>query len=237
MNIQIAINGNRNDQVVPKTTKSIVESAILSTEKGAKSIHFHPRDDKGNETLKGKFVDFQIGELRKKLKNIPIGISTGEWIEPNLHTRLDQINSWINLPDFVSINYDEVGFEKVTELITKKRINIEIGLSSLKSAENFTKSHFKGIFLRTLIEPQEQDLESAIATIKNIENHINNYEINLPFLLHGFDKTCWQLLKLAFDKNYETRIGFEDTLTLQNGENAKSNNELIEQAQRIKASC
>lgn len=237
MTIQIAINGNRNDQIVPKMTESIVESAILSIEKGAKSIHFHPRDDKGNETFKREFVDNQIGELRKKLNNVPIGISTGEWIEPNLDKRLEQIGSWKNLPDFVSINYDENGFEKVTELISKKGIKIEIGLSSLESAKNFTKNNFKGDFLRILIEPQEQTLESAIETVNQIENHINNCKIQLPFLLHGFDKTCWNLIELAFKKNYETRIGFEDTLTLPNGKNAKSNMELLEQAQRIKASC
>ena len=237
MTIQIAINGNRNDQIVPKTTKSIIESAILSIEKGAESIHFHPRDNNGNETLKGKFVDIQIGELRTKLKNTSIGISTGEWIEPNLDERLEQINSWKNLPDFVSINYDENGFEKVTELISKKGIKIEIGLSSLESAENFIKCNLKGDFLRILIEPQEQSLELALETISKIENLMISQNYKLPFLLHGFDKTCWELLKLAFDKNYETRIGFEDTLTLKNGKNAKSNMELLKQAQRIKASC
>lgn len=236
MTIQIAINGSRKDQIVPKTTESVVESAILSIEKGARSVHFHPRDDKGNETFKEVFVDNQIGELRTKLKNIPIGISTGEWIEPNLDKRLEQIGSWKNLPDFVSINYDENGFDKVTELISKKRIKIEIGLNSLESAKNFTESQLKGDFLRILIEPQEQNLDSAIETVKQIERHINNCKIKLPFLLHGFNKTCWDLLELAFRKNYETRIGFEDTLILPNGKNAKSNMELMEQAKQIKAS-
>lgn len=236
MTIQVALNGNRNDQMVPKTTESIVESAILSINKGANSIHFHPRDDKENETFMGKFVDDQIGELRKNLKNVPIGISTGEWIEPNLDKRLKQINSWKNLPDFVSINYDENGCKEVTELISSKRIKIEIGLNSLESAQNFTKSNLKGDFLRILIEPQEATLDLAIENVNRIENHIKSCGIELPFLLHGTGKTCWTLLKIAFDKNYETRIGFEDTLTLPNGENAKSNEELIEQAQKIKAS-
>lgn len=234
MTIQIALNGNRNDKIVPKTMESIIESAILSIDKGAKSIHFHPRDDKGNETFIGKYIDEQIGGLRKNLKNIPIGISTGEWIEPNLNKRLEYIDSWKILPDFVSINYDENGFEKVTNLITKKGIKIEAGLSSLESAKNFTKSNLKGDFLRILIEPQEQTLDLAIENVNRIENHIKSCGIKLPFLLHGTDKTCWDLLKIAFEKNYLTRIGFEDTLTMPNGEKAKSNDELIRQAQKIK---
>src|SRR5690606_6573952 len=130
MPMQIAINGNRNEFIVPKSTEAIVESAVLSIEKGAESIHFHSRDDNGNETLKGKYVDIQIENLRTRLKNIPIGISTGEWIEPNLNKKLEQIDSWQNLPDYVSINYDEAGFEKVTKLIYEKGIKIEIGLNS-----------------------------------------------------------------------------------------------------------
>ncbi len=237
MTIQIALNGNRNEQIVPKTMELIVESAISSINKGANSIHFHPRDNKGNETFNGKYVDTQIGELRKKLKNVPIGISTGEWIEPNLDKRLEQINSWKILPDFVSINYDENGFEKITNLVTKKGIKIEVGLSSLESAKNFTEGNLQGDFLRILIEPQEPTLDLAIKNVNEIENHIKSCGIQLPFLLHGTGKTCWDLLKIAFDKNYQTRIGFEDTLTLPNGEKAKSNEELIEQAQKIKASC
>lgn len=234
MTIQIAINGNRNDQIVPKTTESIVESAISSIEKGAKSVHFHPRDDKGSETFKREFVDNQIGELRTKLKNVPVGISTGEWIEPNLGKRLDQIGSWKNLPDFVSINYDENGFEKMTELISKKGIKIEIGLSSLESAKNFTQSNLNGDFLRILIEPQEQNLGEAIETIEKIENQIKKYDNSIPILLHGVDNTCWNILKLAFKKNYQTRVGFEDTLKLLNGIKATSNKQLVEQAQWIK---
>lgn len=237
MVVQIAINGNRNDQVVPKTTNSILDAAISSIHKGATSVHFHPRDDQGKETLIGKFVDEQIGELRGIIENIPIGISTGEWIEPDLTRRLELIEKWQVPPDFVSINYDEPGSDQVTEVITKKGIKIEAGLNSLASAQNFTASHPKGEFLRILIEPQEQILEEAIQNINEIKDHLKPYNLPFPYLLHGYDATCWDLLKMALDQGYETRIGFEDTLTLPNGEAAKSNEQLIEQAMRIGASC
>ena len=235
--IQIAINGSRNDQIVPKTTEAILESATLAVENGASSIHFHPRDEKGNETLRGRFVDEQIRELRTKLRPIPIGISTGEWIEPDLEKRLEQIRSWKILPDFVSINYNESGFEQVTELISERGIIIEVGLSTLKAAKNFTERRLRGDFLRILIEPQEQVLTLALETARSIESLINNSGIDLPFLLHGTDETCWGLLRIALEKNYQTRIGFEDTLVLPTGEKAGTNAELVEQAHRIQASC
>jgi len=206
--IQIAINGNRTDPFVPKTTEAI-----------------------------GKFVDRQIKAFRKRLKNIPIGISTGAWIEPDLTKRLSHIASWNYFPDFVSINYHEIGFEKVTELITEKGIGIEVGLNSLESAKNFVDSKLEGSFIRILIEPMEQELQSAMETVEKIENQIQKSGPDLPFLLHGFDETCWDILKLAIERNYDTRIGFEDTLLLPNGLGAKTNSELMTKANEIKSSC
>lgn len=65
MSIHIVLNGNRNDKIIPKTIRSIVESAVLAIDKDVGSIHFHPRDNEGNEIHNGKLVDNQIEELRK----------------------------------------------------------------------------------------------------------------------------------------------------------------------------
>lgn len=235
MTIQAALNGNRMGSPVPKATTSIIESAISCIRKGAGSIHFHTRDANGNESLEGKYVDEQVGQLRTIVKGIPIGISTGEWIEPDLTKRLDLIRGWKNLPDFVSINYDEPGFEQMTELISKMGIHIEAGLSSPESAKNFSALIHNGNYIRILIEPREQKLEVAIATIQHIESHLAECDIELPYLLHGVDTTCWDLFRMAIRKGYQTRMGLEDTLTLPNGDKARSNMELIEHARQIKA--
>src|SRR5690606_41765745 len=97
--IQVALNGNRKEAFVPKTTEEILKSAESAINLGAECIHFHPREHHGKETLKGYFVDEQINAIRKKLGHIPIGITTGAWIEPDLSKRLAQIKSWSALPD------------------------------------------------------------------------------------------------------------------------------------------
>ncbi|WP_025605728.1 3-keto-5-aminohexanoate cleavage protein [Pontibacter actiniarum] len=232
--IQIALNGARKESIVPKTTESIVASAVAACIKGADSIHFHPRDAEGNETLESIFVEEQIAALRKELSRVPVGISTGEWIEPDLNTRLEQISSWKVMPDFVSVNYDEAGAEEVTELVTKKGIQIEAGLSKLEAAKSFGQLFSKGRFRRILMEPQEQEFALAFETVQKIENHLNDAGVRLPILLHGFDKTCWEFIKVAFSKNYETRIGFEDVLILPDGRKAKTNAELLVQALQLK---
>lgn len=234
--IQIAVNGNRQEKFIPKKKEEIVQSAVSAIEKGAETIHFHPRDADGKETLNAAVVDEQILELKRHLRQVPVGISTGEWIEPNLERRLAHIKSWRVLPDFVSINYEETGSDKVTGVVNEKGILIEAGLSNLEAAKNFIKIYNQDRFIRILIEPQEQVLEGALHTAALIENQIEEAGIQLPILLHGVDKTCWDLLKLALVKGYQTRIGLEDVLTLPNGKKAKDNAELLKEALLIKAS-
>jgi len=236
MMIQIAVNGNRQEKFIPKKKEEIVQSTVSAIEKGAETIHFHPRDADGKETLNAAVVDEHILELKRHQRQVPVGISTGEWIEPNLERRLAHIKSWRVLPDFVSINYEETGSDKVTEVVNEKGILIEAGLSNLEAAKNFIKIYNQDRFIRILIEPQEQVLEGALHTAALIENQIEEAGIQLPILLHGVDKTCWNLLKLALVKGYQTRIGLEDVLTLPNGKKAKDNAELLKEALLIKAS-
>jgi uncharacterized protein (DUF849 family) len=54
--------------------------------------------------------------------------------------------------------------------------------------------------------------------------------VSRPRLLHGVDLTAWTLLDAAGLRGYATRIGFEDTLTLPNGDVAGSNGELVQAA-------
>ncbi len=233
--IQICLNGNRKKSIVPQSTAIIVQSAIASINKGATSIHFHVRDRDGNETLDPFFVSEQISQLRNNV-NVPLGISTGEWIEPNIEKRIEAIHAWEVLPDFVSINFDEKEFGKVLETIVKKGIKIEAGLYNELSTINFIKHFKKENFVRILIEPDEEDFESALTTVNNIEKMIFDAHINIPILLHGFNTTSWPIFRESLKKNYQSRIGFEDTLFLENGNKAKCNSELVENAYKIKSS-
>ncbi|AHM60086.1 hypothetical protein D770_09145 [Flammeovirgaceae bacterium 311] len=232
--IQIALNGNRSAAQVPKSTAEIVQAAVSAVQAGAESIHFHVRGDKGRETLAAAWVEEQVSKLKQSLGSIPIGISTGAWIEPDLDARLALIESWRVLPDFVSINFDEMGYEQVARLVASKGIEVEAGLSKLASAQNFVNSSLDVKFLRILIEPQENTTESAVRTVQAIEALLKDCGNRLPVLLHGVDNTCWELLRLAFEKGYATRIGFEDTLLLPDGQPANSNAELLKEAKKLK---
>ena len=56
--------------------------------------------------------------------------------------------------------------------------------------------------------------------------------VKLPLLLHGLDATAWELLDAAAARGYDTRVGFEDVLTLPSGAPAASNAELVAEAVR-----
>ena len=52
----------------------------------------------------------------------------------------------------------------------------------------------------------------------------------IPRLLHGLNRTAWDLIDAAVKRGYDTRIGFEDTLMLPNGAQAASNAALATEA-------
>jgi len=92
-----ALNGNRlksDHPKIPVTSEELVKSAIESVHAGAKEIHFHVRDREGNESLHSYFVEEQVKAIKRALPNIPVGISTGQWIEPDLNRRITLIRNW-----------------------------------------------------------------------------------------------------------------------------------------------
>jgi uncharacterized protein (DUF849 family) len=95
------------------------------------------------------------------------------------------------------------------------------------------KSEFINKCYRILIEPESEEINSALKTIDEIEEILNNYFVKTPRLLHGFNEVVWNILKEAKKRGYDSRIGMEDTIFLENGELAKSNYELLKNANTI----
>ena len=116
----------------------------------------------------------------------------------------------------------------------EKNISIEAGIANSDEAKKFVASQLHKHCFRILIEPQENNLDEAILNIASIEEIIKPIVNEHSILLHGFDKTVWDLLLLAFQKGYDTRIGLEDTVSIELGKNAKANAELINKAITLK---
>lgn len=236
MLIKAAINGIRTGDFHPNLPFDIGRATIESKRSflaGAEAIHVHVWNDQAQESLHPDDVAQWLEAIRLACPTIPIGISTGAWIAPDLSERLRLIDAWTVCPDFVSLNTEEVGFEAVADILFQKGIAIEAGLSTVASAEAFAGWVANGRCLRVLLEPNEPTSELAQKTVLAMEAILDEATPTLPRLLHGLDATTWDMLELAAQRGYATRIGFEDTVTLPQGSMATSNAELVAAAKKI----
>lgn len=236
MLIKIALNGARpksENEFLPQSLHEISKEVTLLYQNGYKVFHIHCYDKNGNESLNPEDVNNLVSEVKSISSDIQIGISSGEWIEPNLEKRINYIKEWKILPDFVSVNIIEENAVEISNILIAKGILIEAGLNEKKAAEIFVKSNLESFCCRILIEPEEENFADAITTIIEIVNILDSNKITLNRLLHGFNSVSWEILREAKKRGYDGRIGMEDTIYLENGKKVTSNLELIDEAVRI----
>jgi len=234
--IQIALNGARpkpESKYIPNTPREIKSDVLKLFNAGFNLFHIHIYDNEGKESLADKDVNKIIRGVRNISGKIKVGISTGDWIEPNLNKRIKQIRSWKVLPDFASVNIVEQDSIEISEELIKKGIKIEAGITDPETAEKFARSSIINDCIRILIEPQEQNIKDALVTVKKIETILDDHKIKVKRLLHGFDLTAWDLVEEAIKRGYDARIGLEDTIFLPWGSEASGNLELAEKALRL----
>lgn len=228
--IQVCLNGKRSKAehpALPVTAVELLYEAQDALKAGGQTIHFHVRDGQGKETFAPNALAIQVGQLKEALPGVLIGISTGAWVEPSVEKRLALINSWEVLPDYVSINGHEDGFERIFEAIRKKGIDVEAGLQNAEAARHYLAAGFLKDCFRVLIEPAEQELAEALATVSAIESVVGGQMSKDRILLHGLDQTCWPVLYEAIERGYQVRIGLEDTLYDRTGRTATGNAALV----------
>ena len=236
--LQAALNGaRRRDEhpALPVTSLELAEAAAQAVAVGAMAIHVHVRDTRGMESLAGEDVARALGALRTTIPGIPLGLSTGAWILPDTERRHRTVAAWAAQPDFASVNFDEPGAELLAALLLTKGVGVEAGVCTVGAADRLARSGLASRCLRALLEPQAQELPTALETVREIESTLTSGAVMLPRLLHGVDHTAWPLIAEAAARGYGTRVGFEDTLTLPDGSMAESNAILVQAACRVLA--
>jgi uncharacterized protein (DUF849 family) len=162
-----------------------------------------------------------------------VGVSTGAWIVPDPDVRVKVISRWKELPDSASVNFSEEGADALAQVLLSKGVAVEAGLCDAYASQKFVDSGLAADCIRVLLEPQEQEIESARATVRKIRSALDRGRIKLPRLLHGTEATTWKIMEDALDNGYDIRIGFEDTVKLPDGRVAGSNADLILEAIRL----
>jgi uncharacterized protein (DUF849 family) len=235
MLIKAAINGGRTKSQhawIPVSVDEQAEAVVECLAVGAGAVHLHVRDARGEESLRAADVSCTLRAVRSAAPVAKIGVSTGAWIIPDPAARAQAIARWQELPDFASVNFSEQGAIEVAQLLLSRGVDVEAGLCQADDVEVLIRSGLAEGCLRVLIEPQEQEIEKARGTVREIEAVLDEASINLPRLLHGTEATSWQLLDDAIALGYDIRIGFEDTLCLPDGRLAVNNASLISEARR-----
>ena len=241
--LKAAINGSRaaeDHPALPVSAAAIAADAQAVVKAGASAVHFHVRDEAEEETdeeVEGGFESLApedaarcILACRASAPGIPLGISTGAWIAPDLDERLTLLRAWQVLPDFVSVNFREEGAAEVAKALHERGIGIEVGLADAADAERALAAGWGNRCLRILLEPREETVEAALTNVAAMERLLDQAGATAPRLLHGYNATAWTLLKEAIKRGYQCRIGLEDTLRLANGDLAVSNEEMIRAA-------
>jgi uncharacterized protein (DUF849 family) len=169
-----------------------------------------------------------VAALREAAPKLEISLSTGLWITGgDVERRLECVRGWTELPDCVSLNVIEKGWEELAELLVERRIWIEIGLWRADHPARLAASGLARRCRRALVEPQETAPAIAVATAGAIDGGLEREGIELTQLHHGIDFTTWAVLDAAVRRRREARIGFEDTYWLPDARRAESNAELV----------
>lgn len=224
--IQACLNGRRTREqhpAVPLTPSELAAQAAACREAGAASVHVHPRDGEGAETM-------QVGEAVRALRaveGLEVTVSTGAWIAP-LAERLTAIAAWGEArPDAASVNFSEDGAEDVCRALVEAGVRIEAGLATVADAERFLNADVDEHCVRVLVEVADRDPHAAVARARAVEATLDSVRPDVPRLLHGQDAATWAVVADGLSRGRDARIGLEDVLVLPDGTPAADNAALV----------
>lgn len=210
---------------------------------GATGAHLHVRDETGAETLDPAVVNQTCRQVRAVAADVgvtaEIGLTTGEWIVPDLPRRLSMIREWEEV-DCATVNLSEKGFERVMDVMLGAGIGIDVGLWAPAELDILLASGFLQHAQRISIElaPGEPyflgGAPSAVA--QQVNNALDAAGSTCPRLTHGMNGWTWPLVGDAFRRGHDTRVGFEDSVLLPDGSQAQNNAQLVRAAIALRAS-
>jgi uncharacterized protein (DUF849 family) len=228
--LQAALNGDRtkaDHPAVPLSADELARDAAACVAAGAGAMHLHPRDAEGRETLDRAVVDPVVRAVREAC-GVPVGVSTGAWIEPDLERRLALIRAW-TAPDYASVNVSEAGAPAVMEALRAAGVGIEAGVWSVEDAGRLAATGHAGDVTRILVEPVDPPPDDAVAIVAAIHTELDRLGITAPRLQHGDGEATWALIGDAVGRGLDTRVGLEDTL------DGEDNPALVRAARRLGA--
>lgn len=232
--LQAALNGDRVHPATPRTPAELAVEARAAVDTGATSLHLHPYDASGHETLAADECAAALRAVRSACPGVPVSLSTSAGIEPDPARRSELVAAWTELPELVSANQGEVGIVELSRLLIERGVGIEAGLLSVHDARAFVTSGLAPRCVRALVEPLDADPDTAVAHAEEIERVLIDAGVTLPQIHHGDGIASWAVNRRAVARGHGIRTGLEDTPVLPDGRTATGNGELVAAAAMLR---
>ena len=236
MLLQAALNGpftKADHPAMPLSVEELANDAADCVMAGARAVHLHPRDAGGFESLDAEVVDGVVAAVRSRCQ-VPVGVTTGAWIVPDLDHRIALVRAW-SQPDYASVNMSEPGAADVMRALIDAGVGIEAGVWSVEDAELLGATGLAHRITRVLVEPVDVRADDAVKTVDAIHAALDRTGITAPRLEHGDGEAAWVLVAHAIQQRGDTRIGLEDTTLGPDGTQAAGNAELVRTARALGA--
>ena len=234
--MQACLNGSRRPgahAALPLRPEEVGLEARRAVDAGAAALHVHPRGDDGAETLDPAAVGAAVAEVRRRCPGVPVGVTTGAWIEPDPARREELVGRWEVRPDHASVNFSEPGAVELAAALLGRGVGVEAGVWDVEDAHRLVTAGLASSCVRVLLEPREDEPGPALATAAGAEAVLAAAGVPAPRLLHGRNGTAWPVLVAALERGFAVRIGLEDVLTLPDGRPTPGNAELVAAAREL----
>ncbi|AFE03303.1 hypothetical protein COCOR_00154 [Corallococcus coralloides DSM 2259] len=240
MLLKVCLNGARaaaDHPRLPILPEALARDAAACHGAGAGAFHVHPRAAHGGESLDAADIGVAVSAIRHACPGVPVGVSTGAWILPDVKARHARIASWKALsagtrPDFASVNLSEPGWDAIADALLDAGIGVEAGVWFPEDVPRLMAWPRAPECLRVLVETQSSQPEAACQEARTLVDLLRATGLSRPLLVHGSEGGAWAVLGWARRHGFDTRIGLEDTLVLPDGQRAEDNAALVAEAVR-----
>jgi len=238
---------------LPYTPKEIADEAVRAAEAGASIVHIHARTDEGYPCFETPVYQ-QIYDLIRERSDVIINFSTGAVGVP-MEQRVGYIRDV--RPEIAALNmgsmnyaiyssknkrfyYDLVFANPFGDIIQLLEVMNQAGVRP--ELECFDTGHIGNtaplIDMGILKPPYQFSLIMGVlggipATTRNLIHQVDNLPQPSFWQVIGVSRVQWQLVAAAITLGGNVRVGLEDNFYLPNGDMAKSNAELVEEAVRL----
>ncbi|WP_295815735.1 3-keto-5-aminohexanoate cleavage protein [uncultured Deinococcus sp.] len=243
--LKACLNGNRapgSHPALPLTPAALARDAAGVVALGVAALHLHPRGPDGLESLAAADIAAALQAVRAACPGIPVGISSGYWILPDVGAQLDAARLWAALPeharpDFVSVNLHEPHALLLADLVLAAGIGVEAGIWNTAAVAVFRAWPRAHETLRVLVELPDVPEVEAVALADGLLRELAGVAPHVPRLLHGLERSAWPMIRLAGQRGLSTRTGLEDSAVLPDGSPAPDNAALVTAARAVLASA